>query len=62
MTDKIDHVVGDEEAGDRFDRIVARVAHTSRAEAKRLVTTGAAVLDDGPASPAVRVEAGRAFW
>ncbi len=58
MTDKIDHVVGDEEAGDRFDRIVARVAHTSRAEAKHLVTTGAAVLDDGPASPAVRVEAG----
>jgi len=58
MTDTIDHVVGDEEAGDRFDRVVARVAHTSRAEAKRLVAAGGAMLDGVPASPAERVAAG----
>jgi 23S rRNA pseudouridine1911/1915/1917 synthase len=58
MIDDIDHVVEDGESGDRFDRIVAQAAGTSRAEAKVLVETGAATLDGGSASPSARVEAG----
>lgn len=58
MLDDVEHVVGADEAGNRFDRLVARLSQTSRAEARILVESMAATLDGHRAAPATRLRAG----
>jgi 23S rRNA pseudouridine1911/1915/1917 synthase len=58
MAEDISHRVGDDEAGRRFDQILAAAAGVSRTEAKRLITEGHAALDGAPAAPSQRAAAG----
>lgn len=50
--------VGEEEAGDRLDRVLARRLGLSRAQARALILGGQVRLDRGRAKPDARVEAG----
>ncbi|MFN3346658.1 MAG: RluA family pseudouridine synthase [Candidatus Bipolaricaulaceae bacterium] len=52
--------VGEEEAGDRLDRILARRLGISRAQARALILAGQVWLERGRAEPAARLEAGTA--
>ncbi len=50
--------VGEEEAGDRLDRVLARRLGFSRSHARALILAGQVRLDRGRAQPDTRVEAG----
>ena len=58
MNEEVEDRVAPEEAGSRFDRVVARITGVSRARARALVEARQAKLDGRPAPAATRVAAG----
>lgn len=58
MLEEVEDRVAPEEAGRRFDRVVARITGVSRARARALVDSQQAKLDGRPAPAATRVAAG----
>ena len=58
MVDAVDHVVGTTESGVRVDRLVAQILNVSRARARTLVETGAALLEGRQVAPGTKVAAG----
>jgi len=58
MSDAIDLMVSERDAGQRLDAFVSRAAGMSRARAARLIADGALLVDDSPASKSLRLEPG----